>query len=325
MFTFHIMSKERIGLDHDELGLWVMIIIPLLACSPTAEAQVFFDQSIDREWASIRKQCTLIEGVPLISKAAELSTQAVALSVLMSYHERELPILGPARPKRVQRLFTEGRFHGEPMMKSDTSAFETALYRSEDKSFRQFLTYARRHPTFTEGQVRAAALQETPTLHPTETLQQFAETRGQRVKIEQAVPRFSHIKSAIDHKLIGVLALNNHNALYPVVGYAGESQAVVIDPEEAKPSYRPASDILLTESDRKSHGAFARKVREYLQRIKVPVDMVTSCRAPRPPGLKLVNLEKLPQSRFYLITEWMVDLPQTIMKFRGEEDAATDR
>jgi len=311
-------------MNKHNMRTFVMIIF-LLAYSPKAEAQVLFDQTIDRDWQSIQKQCTLIEGVPLISKTADLTGQSVALSVLTSYHERELPILGPGRPKRVERLFTEGRLHGESMMKSESSSLETALYKSEDASFRQFLKYARRHPSFTEGQVRAAALQDTSELHPTQTLRSLAETRGQSVKIEQAAARFSSIKSAVDKKFIGVLAVNNDTLLYPVVGYAGESQAVVIDSEEAKPSYRPASEILLTESDRKSNREFARKVREYLQRVKVSVDMVTSCRGPRPPGLKLVNLEKLPESRFYLITEWMVDLPQTIMKFRGEDDAATNR
>jgi len=225
----------------------------------------------------------------------------------------------------VERLLAQGRFHGEAMSKAESSALETALYRSEDTSFRQYLKYARRHPWFTEGQVRAAALQDTVTLDPTQTFRNVAEARGQSVKIEEGAPRFATIRSAVDNKLIGVLAFNNDKTLYPVVGYAGDRQAIVIDPEEARPNYRPASELLLTESDRKSQGAFARKVREYLQRIKVPIDIVTSCRGARPSGLKLVNVEKLPPSRFYLITEWTVDVPHTMMKFHGAEDAATDR
>jgi len=54
----------------------------VLACAARAEAQGLFDPSIDREWASIQTQCTLIEGVPLIGKTAGLSPQAVALSAL---------------------------------------------------------------------------------------------------------------------------------------------------------------------------------------------------------------------------------------------------
>ena len=306
------------------MQLLAMVIV-LLASSLTAEAQVLFDQSIDREWPSIQKQCSLIEGVPLISKTGDLSARAAALSVLTSYHERDLPILGPPRPKRVERLFTEGRFIGESMTKSESGSMETALYKSEDASFRQFLQYARRHPAFTEGQVRAAALQDISELHPSRTLRNLAEMRGQRVNIAEGPATFSTIQRAVDNKRIGVLALNQDTTLYPVVGYAGARQAIVIDSEEARPNHRPASDILLTESDRTSQREFARKVRKYLERVKVPVDMVTSCRGSRPPGLKLVNLEQLPDSRFYLITEWLVDVPQTMMKFRGDEDATPER
>jgi hypothetical protein len=323
MFSFQMRKPGRISLDRYGVGRFAIILV--LACVARAEAQIFFEQSIDRQWEVIQKQCTLIEGVPLIGKTGDLSPQAVALSVQMSYHERELPILGPGRPKRVERLVAQGRFHGESLTKEDSSLLESALYRSEDASYREFLKYARLHPTFTEGQVRAAALQETVTLHPTQTFRNLAEARGQTVKIDQAPPRFSIIKDAVDHKLIGVLAFDHDSTLYPVVGYVGDSQAVVIDPEGAKPLYRPATEALLTESDRKSQGEFARKSREYLQRITVPVDVRTSCRGPRPPGLTLVNLQKLPPSRFYVITEWTVDIPHTIMKFHGAEDAPANR
>ena len=211
------------------------------------------------------------------------------------------------------------------MTEAESNLLEIALYRAEDASFRQFLTYARLYPNYTEGQVRAAALQESSSLHPAQTLRSVAEARGLHVTIDQVSPLYSTIKDAVDKKLIGVLAFNNDKSLYPIVGYVGDHLAIAIVSEDAKSSVKSASEILLTEADRKSNGAFARRAREYLQRRMVAVDVVTSCRADRPPGLKLINLEKLSPSRFYLITEWTVDIRQTIMKFHGAEDETKDR
>ena len=96
--------------------------------------------------------------------------------------------------------------------------------------------------------------------------------------------------------------------------------------QEAKASFKSASELLLTESDRKSNGEFALKARKYLQERKVAVDLITSCRADRPPGLKLINLDQIPSaSSLYIITEWTVDVQQTIMKFDGVEDGPKDR
>lgn len=321
------MKKRRPWFGHYSFGLLPIIFV--LAFSARTEGQVFFDDSIDRQWESIRKQCTLIEGVPIISRRDDLSTQAIALSVLMSYHERQLPILGPGRPKRIAQLFSRARFRGAMMTEAESNLLETALYRAEDESYRQFLKYARLYPSYTEGQVRTVALQESPSLHPlhpTQTLRSVAEASGLHVTIDQASPLYSTIKNAVDNKLIGVLAFNNDDRLYPIVGYVGDHLAVAIVSEEAKASFKPASELLLTESDRKSNGEFARKARKYLQERKVAVDFVTSCRADRPPGLKLINLNQIPpESRLYVITEWTVDIQQTIMKFHGAEDESKDR
>jgi hypothetical protein len=320
------MKKRSSWFGHYRVGLLAVIFV--LAFGARTEGQVFFDGSIDRQWESIRKQCTLIEGVPIISRRDDLSSRAIALSVLMSYHESQLPILGPGRPKRIEQLFSRARFRGAMMTKAESNLLETALYRAEDESYRQFLKYARLHPSYTEGQVRTVALQDSSSLHPAQTFQTLsnvAEARGQHVKIVQVPPSFSTIKKAVSNNLIGVLAFNNDNDLYPIVGYTGDHLAVAIVSDDAKSSMKPASELLLTESDRASSGNFARKAREYLQRRMVAVDVVTSCRTDRPPGLKLINLEKLSPSRFYLIAEWAVDIQQTIMKFQGADDETKDR
>ena len=180
------MSKRGSRPSHYKFGLLAVIFV--LAFSVRAEGQAFFDDSVDRQWESIRKHCTLIEGVPIVGRMDNLSSQAIALSALISYHESQLPILGPGRPRRIAELFSRGRLHGETVTEAESNLLETALYRAEDASYRQFLRYARQHPNYTEGQVRAVALQDSSSLHPAQTLTNVAEARGQHVKIAKLLP-----------------------------------------------------------------------------------------------------------------------------------------
>lgn len=296
----------------------ILLSVTIFFTTPLAWAQQDFFQDDDIRWSLFLKgRCALIEKVPIVAKAANVSMTAATLSSVVGYYERQVPILGPPVPRRIPKLVENTRAAYKELDMAAFDAVAKALYTVEARSFRNYIVSARQHLNETEGAIRSYILQKyVNELGPAEIgeiLRKLAGDKLQAVTVENILrPSAEAIKSFINKEKTAVLSIDSGKYVYAVVGYVEEGQTlIVIDPQSAKPVAVPAEQVFITDADRKSAGEFSRRAREILQDRKILIDEATSCAAKRPNGVRFLNPFKVAgQIQLYVIHDWTLDKGQ---------------
>jgi hypothetical protein len=296
------------------LAILFGIFAVLLQSLAVAQPDRFFVGDEDFLWLKfLNAPCTLIEGVPIVSRSEvrEASPSDAIVSSIIGYYQRDFPILGPPVPSRVDQLVWATSSTYKITNLSQQNELRKALSAVEAKSFANFKDISLKYPSESDGGVRIHFLYSLGRKGPTEKLERIAKEQNQTVFTKTVTEvSYSGIMNTVLAKKLSILNIDQGKFVYLVVGtYQAEELAIVIDPDSARLNVLPAEEVYLTEKDRKSTGSFATQAREILSGQTVAVDEITSCKGKRPAGLRFLHLKNLFSSRTHLqiIQDWQLD------------------
>lgn len=250
----------------------------------------------------------------MVQRAPDVASLGAALSSVVGYYERQLPIIGPPVPKRIENLLIRPIPGLKPLDAREQALLSKTLYEIQDRNLEVFLEHTRAHPNESDGIIRSYILQKHRAGEINDTLRQIARDRLQDVSVEKrsitsGVPfgdMVIPLSEAVDRKNLALLYIRDSALAYVSVGYQyGGELLIVIDPAASVPKPVPAEQILLTDEDRKSGDPWSKQARELVAKQTVLVDELTSCKGSRPAGLRFLNTGRLrDRADAYIVRAW---------------------